>query len=73
MIIHPIFLRIGDEETEVAGDSEQQIVVPWLKRGKLVLEQLGTLFRIRALLSNLELDGLRKNFRRQIPQPGFEH
>ncbi len=55
-ITHSVLVGVGDEEAEVAGDGEKEIVVPWRKVGELILEPLGHPLSYFAFFRNPGLD-----------------
>ena len=79
--IHAVTLLVRQEETEVTGDGEEQVVVERWELGESVAELLGCglahHIEVRVLLLKLGaqsvLQVLRKDLCRKFAKPGLEH
>lgn len=79
--VHAVTLLVGEEQAQMAGDCEEQVVVEWRKLGESVAELLGCRLthdiEVRVLFLKLRaqsvLQVLRENLRRELAQPSLEH
>ncbi len=72
-VIHFVFLHVGVQQAQVAGDGEEQVVIPRRKPRQLVLQELGDFLRSRTFPGNPRLGRFGEDLGREVAQPGFEH
>ena len=73
LVVHAVLVDVGVEETEVARDGEEEVVVPWWQLGECVFEHLGHFNCTGTCCGDLALGVFGENFVGKFTEPGFEH
>jgi hypothetical protein len=66
VVVHLVELGTGVQQTDVAGDGEQEIIVEWRQLRKLVFQKLGRALCALTFLLNPRLNSLGKDFVGQL-------
>ncbi len=72
-VVHAVLIDVGVQQAEVAGDGEEEVVVPGWEGGEGVFEHLGHFGCAGALHGDAVLGFFWEDFVREFAEPGFEH